>query len=412
MADRIILHSDMNSFYASVEMMLNPSLRGKAVAVCGSTEDRHGIVLAKSDLAKKAGVKTGMVNWEARQRCPDLVVVPPQYEQYLKYSKLAHEIYYRYTDLVEPFGMDECWLDVTGSGIFGTGMEIAEQIRKTTREELGLTVSIGVSFNKVFAKLGSDMKKPDAITQITRESFKDMVWPLDASEMIYVGRSTEQKLSRYGIHTIGQLAATEPELLQRWFGINGLKLWRYASGNDTSPVMHKDFVSPMKSIGHGITCNAALRTNEEVFRVLLELSQDIGHRLRVHGLAANGVQVSVRGNDLLGAQYQSKLPLRTQLPSELTAAAYNLFQQRYYWNTPVRAVCIRAIDLCPQTDAEQLQLMVDYARRDRRVRLEDAIEGIRSRFGKQALTYAVLMGDLKMPNDGRDVVRMPGLMYQ
>ena len=412
MADRIILHSDMNSFYASVEMMLNPSLRGKAVAVCGSTEDRHGIVLAKSDLAKKAGVKTGMVKWEARQRCPDLVVVPPQYEQYLKYSKLAHEIYYRYTDLVEPFGMDECWLDVTGSGIFGTGMEIAEQIRKTIREELGLTVSIGVSFNKVFAKLGSDMKKPDAITQITRESFKDMVWPLDASEMIYVGRSTEQKLSRYGIHTIGQLAATEPELLQRWFGINGLKLWRYASGNDTSPVMHKDFVSPMKSIGHGITCNADLRTNEEVFRVLLELSQDIGHRLRVHGLAANGVQVSVRGNDLLGAQYQCKLPLRTQLPSELSAAAYNLFQQRYYWNTPVRAVCIRAIDLCPQTDAEQLQLMVDYARRDRRVRLEDAIEGIRSRFGKQALTYAVLMGDLKMPNDGRDVVRMPGLMYQ
>ena len=235
---------------------------------------------------------------------------------------------------------------------------------------------------------------------------------MDASEMIYVGRSTEQKLSRYGIHTIGQLAATEPELLQRWFGINGLKLWRYASGNDTSPVMHKDFVSPMKSIGHGITCNADLRTNEEVFRVLLELSQDIGHRLRVHGLAANGVQVSVRGNDLLGAQYQCKLPLRTQLPSELTAAAYNLFQQRYYWNTPVRAVCIRAIDLCPQTDAEQLQLMVDYARRDRRVRLEDAIEGIRSRFGKQALTYAVLMGDLKMPNDGRDVVRMPGLMYQ
>ena len=232
MADRIILHSDMNSFYASVEMMLNPSLRGKAVAVCGSTEDRHGIVLAKSDLAKKAGVKTGMVNWEARQRCPDLVVVPPQYEQYLKYSKLAHEIYYRYTDLVEPFGMDECWLDVTGSGIFGTGMEIAEQIRKTTREELGLTVSIGVSFNKVFAKLGSDMKKPDAITQITRESFKDMVWPLDASEMIYVGRSTEQKLSRYGIHTIGQLAATEPELLQRWFGINGLKLWRYNDGRN------------------------------------------------------------------------------------------------------------------------------------------------------------------------------------
>ena len=154
---RVILHSDMNSFYASVEMMLDPSLKGKPVAVCGATEERHGIVLAKSDLAKKAGVKTGMVNWEAKQRCPGLIFVPPQYDQYLKYSKLAHEIYYRYTDQVEPFGMDECWLDVTGSSSKGTGMEIAEKIRTACREELGFTVSIGVSFNKIFAKLGSDL---------------------------------------------------------------------------------------------------------------------------------------------------------------------------------------------------------------------------------------------------------------
>lgn len=157
--DRIILHSDMNSFYASVEMMLDPRLKGKAVAVCGATEERHGIVLAKSELAKKAGVKTGMVNWEAKQRCPGLILVPPQYDQYLKYSKLAHQIYYRYTDLVEPFGMDECWLDVTASGVYGTGMEIAEKIRTACREELGLTVSIGVSFNKIFAKLGSDIQR-------------------------------------------------------------------------------------------------------------------------------------------------------------------------------------------------------------------------------------------------------------
>ena len=193
MADeRVILHSDMNSFYASVEAMLDPSLKGKAVAVCGATEERHGIVLAKSELAKKAGVKTGMVNWEAKQRCPGLILVPPQYDQYVKYSRLAHEIYYRYTDLVEPFGMDECWLDVTGSGTYGTGMEIAEKIRTACREELGLTVSIGVSFNKIFAKLGSDMKKPDAITEITRADFKEKVWPLAASELIYVGRATEK----------------------------------------------------------------------------------------------------------------------------------------------------------------------------------------------------------------------------
>ena len=413
MADeRVILHSDMNSFYASVEAMLDPSLKGKAVAVCGATEERHGIVLAKSELAKKAGVKTGMVNWEAKQRCPGLILGPPQYDQYVKYSRLAHEIYYRYTDLVEPFGMDECWLDVTGSGTYGTGMEIAEKIRTACREELGLTVSIGVSFNKIFAKLGSDMKKPDAITEITRADFKEKVWPLAASELIYVGRATEKKLANYGIHTVGELAAIPPDILQGWFGINGLKLWAYANGADKSRVMHKDFVSPMKSIGHGITCTADLDDEEEVSRVLLELSQDVGHRLRIHDLCAQGVQIYVRGNDLHGFQFQCKLPFRTQLPSEIAAAGFRLFQERYRWGTKVRAVCIRAIDLVPKSEVEQLNMFVDTARRDRRERLEDAIESLRDRYGKRAITYAALLGNLKMPDDGRHSVKMPGLMYQ
>ena len=413
MEARAILHSDMNSFYASVEMMLDPSLRGKAVAVCGSTENRHGIVLAKSQLAKKAGVKTGMVNWEARQRCPNLIMVPPQYDEYIKYSKLAHEIYYRYTDLVEPFGMDECWLDVSNTMYpYKSAMEIAEQIRTATREELGLTVSIGVSFNKIFAKLGSDMKKPDAITEITEDNFREKVWPLAADEMIYCGPATMRKLENYGIHTIGQLAATPHNLLQNWFGVNGLALWRFANGYDQSRVMHKDFVSPVKSIGHGITCNADLENEEEVFKVMLELSQDVGHRLRVHGLAARGVQIWIRTNDLGGMQCQCKLPFRTQLPSEITAAGFKLFQDRYKWNQKVRAVCIRATDLVPKSNAEQMSIFVDNEKRDRRERLEDAIEELRGRFGKGAVTYAVLLGNLKMPTDGRDKVRMPGLMYQ
>jgi len=409
---RAILHSDMNSFYASVEIMLNPKLKGKPVAVCGSTEDRHGIVLAKSDLAKKAGVKTGMVNWEARQRCLDLIIVPPQYDQYLKYSKLAHEIYYRYTDLVEPFGMDECWLDVSDSGIYGSGMKIAHKIRQAIKDELGLTVSIGVSFNKIFAKLGSDMKKPDAIIEITKDTFREKIWPLDASELLYVGRSTTAKLSKYGIHTIGQLAAAQPETLQRWFGVNGLKLWRFANGTDESRVMQKDFVSPVKSIGHGITCTADLVNEDEVFRVMLELSQDIGHRLRVHELTAHGVQIAIRGNDLYGSQFQCRLPVQTQLPSEIANAGFNLFCQRYQWNTPVRAITIRAIDLTSQHDAEQLSMLIDNQKRDRRIRLEDSVEDIRRRFGKRALTYAAIMGNPKMPDDGRDKVKMPSLMYQ
>ena len=412
MLERVILHSDLNSFYASVEMMLDPSLRGKAVAVCGATEERHGIVLAKSDLAKKAGVKTGMVNWEARQLCKDLIMVPPHYDQYLKYSKLTQSIYQRYTDLIEPFGMDECWLDVTGCGVYGDGMEIAEKIRRSCREELGLTVSIGVSYNKIFAKLGSDLKKPDAITEIRRDTYQEQIWPLDCSEMIYCGRATTAKLAKYGIHTIGDVAQTDPMFLKRLLGVNGLSLWRYANGTDQSRVMHRDFVSPVKSIGHGITCTADLENDDEVWKVILELSQDVGHRLRVHELSARGVQLFVRGHDLGGSQFQCKLPFKTQLPSEIGAAAHRLFQERYRWGSKVRAVCVRAIDLVPQKDPDQLSLFVDAARLERRERLEDAVEDLRRRFGKHAITYGILLGDLKMPDDGRHGVKMPGLMYQ
>ena len=413
MEERAILHSDLNSFYALVEMMLDPSLRGKAVAVCGSTEDRHGIVLAKSDLAKKAGVKTGMVNWEARQLCRNLIIVPPQYDQYLKYSELTQSIYQRYTDMIEPFGMDECWLDVTGSrAMCGDALTIAESIRKSVREELGLTVSIGVSYNKIFAKLGSDMKKPDAITQIRREEVRDKIWPLDCSEMIYCGQATTAKLAKYGIHTIGQVSETDPAFLKHLLGVNGLALWRFANGTDTSRVMHKDFVSPVKSIGHGITCIADLDGEEEVWRVILELSQDIGYRLRVHELSARGVQVYVRGNDLLGSQSQCKLPFTTQLPSEIANAAFRVFRERYRWSSKVRAVTVRAIDLVPQTSPNQLSIFINAEKLDRRERLQDAIEELRGRFGKTAITYATLLGDLKMPDDGRNQVKMPGLMYQ
>ena len=409
---RAILHSDLNSFYASVEMMLDPKLRGKAVAVCGSTEERHGIVLAKSELAKKAGVKTGMANWQARQACKNLIVVPPQYEQYLKYSKLTQAIYRRYTDLIEPFGMDECWLDVSGSEmICGDAMTIAEDIRNSTREELGLTVSIGVSFNKIFAKLGSDMKKPDAITEITEANYKEKVWPLPASDMIYVGPATTRKLASYGVTTIGELAALDPAFLKRLLGVNGVALWTFANGADQSRVMHKDFVSPVKSIGHGITCVSDLLNEEEVWKVILELSQDIGHRLRVHGLSARTVQVYVRGDNLFGSQFQCKLPFKTQIPSEIAGTAFKAFKEHYKWGTKVRAVTVRAIELVPKDQPEQLTLFVDHAQREKQERLQDAIEEIRGRYGKRAITNAVLMSDLKMPDDGRHIVKMPGLMY-
>lgn len=411
LGERSILHSDMNCFYASVEMMLDPSLRGKPVAVCGSTENRHGIVLAKSELAKRAGVKTGMVNWEARQRCPGLIMVRPQYDQYLKYSELARSIYQRYTDQVEPYGMDECWLDVTGSrGVCGDGMQIAENIRQTIKEELGLTVSIGVSFNKIFAKLGSDMKKPDAVTEITKDTFREKVWSLPASDLLFVGRATTVKLQNYGIRTIGDIAAANPDFLKRLLGVNGLQLWRYASGKDDTPVMHKDFVSPIKSVGHGITCVADLLDEEEVWKVMLELSQDIGHRLRLHKLKASGVQISLRSNDLGYRQFQGPLSLSTQSPMLIAKKARALFHENYRWLNPVRAVTVRAINLIPQESPEQIDLFTDMRRKEKEEKLGDCIEEIRRRFGKRAVFQACLLGDLKMPIDNRHMVQMPGVM--
>ncbi len=295
--------------------------------------------------------------------------------------------------------------------ICGSAMTIAENIREATPEELGLTVSIGVSFNKIFAKLGSDMKKPDAITEITEENYKDKVWPLPASDMIYVGPATTRKLASYGVTTIGELAALDPDFLKRLLGVNGVALWTFANGADQSRVMHKDFVSPVKSIGHGITCVSDLLNEEEVWKVILELSQDVGHRLRVHGLAARTVQVFVRGDNLFGSQFQCKLPFKTQLPSEIAAMAFKAFKEHYKWGTKVRAVTVRAIELVPKDQPEQLTLFVDHAQREKRERLQEAIEEIRGRYGKRAITNAILMGDLKMPDDGRHIVKMPGLMY-
>lgn len=408
---RTILHSDLNAFYASVEIMLDPRLRGKAVAVCGSTEDRHGIVLAKSELAKKAGIITGMVNWEAKRLCPELILLRPTFGQYVKYSKLTREIYQRFTDRVEPFGMDECWLDLTGCKN-SDGFSVAEKIRHTVKEELGLTVSIGVSFNKIFAKLGSDMNKPDAVTVISEGDFREKVWPLPCSELIYVGRATTRKLAVYGIRTIGDIASATPEFLKRLLGVNGVGLWTYASGGDTSRVMHKDFEILIKSIGHGITCTEDLADSREVFLVLLQLAQDIAHKLRQNDFLARGVQLTVKDNALGWKQYQAPLDVPSQSPMELAKKGHALLDRHYDWHLPVRAVTIRAINLIPKSQPVQMFLYDDPLKREKREKIEDAVEDIRARFGKRAIYSACLMGELKMPGLGVHEVNLPGLMFQ
>lgn len=293
--DRIILHSDCNCFYASVEMLHHPELAGKPLAVGGDPEARHGIVLTANYIAKRMGVKTGMALWQARQACPDLVFVPPRMDLYLRFSRMAREIYLEYTDQVENFGCDEAWLAVERSrSIKGDGMTIAREISDRIKQELGITVSIGVSWNKIFAKLGSDYKKPDAITEISRENYKEIVWPLPASDLLYVGRSTERKLSRVGIHTIGELACAEPAHLQSFLGKMSLVLSAFANGLDDSPVSEDGYHAPVKSIGNSTTTPRDLTTDTDVKIILMALSESVAARLRKNGFCAGVVEISIR----------------------------------------------------------------------------------------------------------------------
>ena len=414
--ERTILHCDMNNFYASVECMLNPSLRGHPVAVGGDVENRHGIILAKNYEAKKFGIQTGEALWQAKQKCPKLIIVPPHYEEYLKYSRLAHSIYADYTDLIEPYGMDEVWMDVTGSTkAFGSGEVIANTLRERIKYELGLTISVGVSFCKVFAKLGSDMNKPDAVTVIPKDSFRDIIWDLPASDMLGVGRSTEKFLSSYGIHTIGQLANAYPDLMQRKLGKNGMVLLAFANGEDRSKVAPQDYEPPMKSIGHGITTMQDLENNAEVWNIMLALTQDIGHKLRVYNKNAAGVAIYIRyivDKQIAGKQWQCQLPVRTHSAAIIAKEAYRLFERSYGWEYPIRSVTVRAINLCSQDLPEQLQFFSDAATVERKEKLETVVEDIRRRFGKYAIQPACLCQDIKMPTDREIELRMPTGMFQ
>ena len=411
----VILHSDLNCFYAAVEVNEHPELSGKAVAVCGSTEDRHGIVLAKTYPAKARGVKTGMAVWEAQQSCPGLICVPPHYDLYLRYSRQVRQIYADYSDAVEPFGMDECWLslpwaDSPGDG--DIGLKAANELRRRIREETGLTVSIGVSFSKIFAKLGSDMKKPDAVTRIGHENYRETVWPLPVSDLLYVGPATTRKLLLLNLPTIGSLAQADPELLRRRLGINGIMLWRFANGTDRSPVAPSGYHVPIKSVGHGVTCTCDLHTADSVWRVLYELAQDVGHRLRLEALAAKGVQLTVRDSELGFRQYQAPLGFPTRSPLLLARRAFSLFQDRYPWILPVRALAVRAIEPVPENAPVQLDLFCEAEMQEKRRQAEDAIDDIRRRFGTASVRAASLLGDKHMAQDRCETVPMPAVMYR
>lgn len=387
---RTILHVDINNCYASIECLHRPELRGKPVAVGGDQEQRHGIILAKNYEAKAYGIKTGEALWQARQKCPHLIIVKPNYALYLRFSQLAREIYADYTDQIEPFGLDEAWLDVTGSmHLYGGGEDIANKIRERIKYELGITVSIGVSYNKIFAKLGSDMKKPDAVTVITPDDYKEKVWSLPVAELLYVGRATQRKLYEKGIAYIGDLAQTDPELLHRWFGKWGLILHTFANGWDTSPVTRMGEEAVIKSIGNSTTTPRDLTCELDAKIIYYMLAESVAERLRDHGFLCRGVQISLRDNNLFCFERQMKLLKPTCLSSELCEAALTLLRNNYTWEKPLRSIGIRACDLIPASTPMQLTLLEDEAQRIRRERLERTIDDIRRRFGHYSIGRAV-----------------------
>lgn len=393
--ERVILHCDANSFYASCELVYRPALRGLPMAVCGSTEERHGIVLAATREAKRRGVKTAMVNWEARQVCPELVTVPPDYGRYIHFSNRLRAMYGEYTDRVEPFGLDECWLDASGPGVgLQDGQRLADTLRARARQELGITLSVGVSFNKPFAKLGSDLKKPDATTVISRGSFRDIVWPLPAEAMIGIGERMKRRLRGRYIETLGDLARQDPAYMQGAFGKVGVILQRYAAGEDTTPVMRAQQDIPVKSVGNSITAPADMFTMDDVYCVLYVIADSVSARLREIGMRGRCLSVMVRDADMHCVAAQRTVHFHTAQAEEMVPVAMDLLRFKGFDALlPYRSIGLSMGSLEADTRPTQMDMLGETARRDRLERLSRAVDGIHARFGARALQRGLALAN-------------------
>lgn len=390
--DRVIFHCDLNCFYASVELLSHPELREVPVAVAGDPASRHGIILAKNETAKQCGVKTAETIWQAKKKCPNLVLLPAHHKLYREYSKKVNAIYDEYTDLAESFGIDESWLDVTNTlHLFGGDAKaLANAIRQRVKRELGLTLSVGVSFNKVFAKLGSDYKKPDATTVISRENWRSIVWPLPVGDLLYVGGAAQKLLGQYGVKTIGQLAACKKETLETLMGKMGTQLYEYANGLDSAPVRARLDAEPVKSVGNGTTFPQNLTTRIQVRSGIAVLADSVATRLRREGLYAGGIQVTVRDPAFHDRSRQKQLPAPTHLIRDLTNAAMALTEELWTPPAPIRALTVTAIHLSPAGEAyEQANLFDPTAgqRNARQEKLESAMDAIRKKYGGDAIVY-------------------------
>lgn len=398
--DRVILLSDCDTFYASVETMLDPSLQGKPVAVAGDPKNRHGVVVARNQIAKGYGVRTTDTVLEAKRKCPEIVFVPPHHDRYSEVSKQVNHIYLEYTDLVEPYSVDESYLDITRI-TSRSGAQVADEIRARVREEIGITVSIGVSFCRCFAKLASEFNKPDGTSVILRGDVERLVWPRPVNDLLYVGRSTAQALGRLGIHTIGELAHAQPDMLVHRLGKHGLQIWRYANGLDSTPVRAWDAPREVKSIGSGFTFPRDISSEADIRSNLTAMADKVAASLRAKALKCRAVQVSIKSPTLKVIQRQQQLTEPSCLVRDISAAAFEVVSANWPQGAPIRALTVTALDLVPaEAPSGQMSVFDDLeqdSRREKRERLEAAVSGIRQRFGKGAVSYGMSQ---KLRDDG------------
>ena len=405
---RIIFHIDQNCYFASVEMISRPELRNVPMAVAGDAKVRHGIILAKNEPAKKYGIKTAEAIWQAQAKCPDLVLVDAHHEKYEFYSKKLREMYSEYTDKVEPFGLDECWLDMTGIvSDYDEAEEVALEIRNRVKEEFKLTCSVGISFNKVFAKLGSDYKKPDATTVFTDRNWQEKIWPLPVSDLLFVGKHTADKLAKINVKTIGDLAKTDVEFINRYLGKNGVGLWEYANGLDDSPVAESGYKRIPKSVGNSTTTAEDMTSDRQIERTLHMLSESVASRLRRHGLEGTVVQITVRDRDLGIYEKQGILYRATDDAKDIYQAARDLFKNSYDWNKGVRSIGVRCTKLVRSDSGEQLSLFAEAQKSERDERLNKAIDDINRRYGTGVIRSAAEAESASKENKADNIVKDP-----
>ena len=387
--ERVIFHLDINHCYAQIEEMKFPRLREVPMAVGGHEEKRHGIILAKNDIAKKCGIKTGESLREARAKCRDLLIIPPAYEDYIYYTNEVKEIYRRYSDQVESFGLDEAWVDYTDSvHLFGEPVAMAEKIREQVHSELGLDVSVGISWNKIFAKLGSDLKLPSGAAVITRENFRDVVWPLPAEDLLYVGPATRRKLRRRGIRTIGELACYPVQYLKKAMGVSGELISAFANGLDTSPVAVNGYHPPVKSVGNSMTMIHDVDNPEDLRPVFYVLCEAVASRLRDHGLQGDVISISLRSSGLDWFGRERKISRKTDVSRTILETAMELTNELYDFDLPLRAIGVSVSHLCAAGSARQLSLFTDEEAYEKDRLTDLAMDEVRQKYGYYSIQRA------------------------